>query len=406
MFLSNPAQLHAFCSANRIAYTGQMRWTLLVPGSLVPEALASELARATTVPRLSQLLAQAQLTAQHHAAESASGAAHWSWLARTFGLDSDPPVSAPYAWQALGGSEHDVQQCWIAFCDPVHMVVGHDSVLVTDLADAPLQTGETETLLSIAGEVLRDASLGSAPKAYRGTLQGAGLRIEVRNGQWFLLANASIDLQTAPLDAVLGKPAHERMPRGSDAKAWRNLTNQIQMLWHASAVNGAREQRGASIVNALWVHGGGRWKRLPPISIRQVRLEDKCIDEAVLRGWIMAGGSDVAYNDTVRSQHPPGDTLSVCRILFRPFAFQLWDSWLQQLPLLEEHVERNLAAARACGASSFELVVCGLRQTRTLTIPLHAPWWRRIRVAPGSSKPVLRRWLAEPDAPSEQALRR
>jgi hypothetical protein len=120
----------------------------------------------------------------------------------------------------------------------------------------------------------------------------------------------------------------------------------------------------------------------------------------------VAGGGGLAYNDSDCPKNPQGDTLSVCRILFRPFAFQDWDLWLQRLIQLEEHLDRDLAAARACGASLFELVVCGLRDTHTLTIALHAPWWRRIRVAGRSSAPVLQRWFSEPDALSNQMLRR
>ena len=403
---SNQDKRRVFRDANEIAYTGQMRWTLLVPGALVPEALAAELARAAPTPRLSHLLAQAQLAAQHHAAEADIGAAHWSWLGRTFGLDSDPPVSAPYAWQALGGIQSDVQHCWIAFCDPVHMEVGRDSVVVTDLEDAPLRAEETEELLSLAHDALREATSVPRSKAGTGNLPGAQLRLEVCNGQWFLLANTCIDLQAAPLDAVLGKPAHERMPKGADARSWRHLTNQIQMLWHASAANVGREQRGASIVNALWVHGAGQWKPLRSNSIAQVHTQDHCIDGSVLRGWLHAGEGRLAYNDSHRPENPQGDTLSVCRILFRPFAFQDWDLWLQRLILLEEHLGRELAAARARGASLFELVVCGLREARTLSIALQAPWWRRIRVTRRSSAPVLQRWFAEPDALSSQVLRR
>lgn len=399
------AEDSAFRFANEIAYTQRMKWTLLVPGALVPDALAPDLARAEPAPRLSQLLAQVQGATQHHAAEADIGAAHWSWLARTFGLNSDPPVSAPYAWQALGGTQDDVQQYWIAFCDPVHMAVGRDSVIVTDLADAPLLPEETEGLLSLARDALCEKSEGATPDARTGTFRGVRFRLEVRNEQWFLLADTPIDLQGTTLDSVLGKPAHERMPSGSNARAWRNLTNQIQMLWHTSAINAAREQRGASIANGLWVHGGGQWKPLPPNSITQVRAKDRCIDAAVLRGWLMAG-SGVASEDVTRREKERGDTLSLCRVLFRAFAFQDWESWLLRLSLLEEQLAQDLAAARACGAKRFDLVVCGLREIHTLTIPLHVPWWRRVRIASRWTAPALQRWFAEAQAFGEQAHQR
>ncbi len=394
----------AFRLASEIAYTEQMKWTLLVPGALVPGALAPDLARAAPVSRLTQLLSHAQPTAQHQAAEGGVGAAHWSWLARTFGLNSDPPVSAAYAWQALGGTQAELHHCWIAFCDPVHMALGPDSVTLNDTVGAPLGADETEALLSLAREVLGEVSLGTVPKVCSGTTPAVQLRLEVRGGQWFILADAPIDLQTTLLDAVLGKSAQERLPNGSDARLWRKLTNQIQMLWHASAVNVAREQRGTMVVNALWVHGGGQWRRLPRSTITKVQAPDNCIDAAVLRGWLMAGRDDDVCGENARREEAQGDMLSICRVLFRPFAFQDWESWLTRLTLLEEHLERDLAAARACGATRFELIVCGARQTRTLTIPLQAAWWQRLRVASRSSAPALQRWFAEADVISEQTL--
>ena len=376
-----------------------MKWILLVPGALVPEALAPDLANTAHAARLSELLVGARLVADYRAAEPSVGAPHWSWLALHFGVQSDLPVTAPYAWQALGGSLTEAQRGWIGFCDPVHMAVGRDRVILTDLEDAPLQAEETEVLLSLASDALRVASFDVALQRTADEASYSGLRIQVQGGRWFLLADTSVDLQSVSLDAVLGHSVHEHMPEGADARHWRNLANEIQMLWHTSAVNAAREQRGVQLANALWVHGGGQWTPLPASSITELQVQEQFLDIAVLQGWLLASaGGNPDRNSSTRSRSfGSGDTLSVCRALFRPFAYQDWESWLQRLPLLEERLERELAAARNRGASESELLLCGTQQVRTLALPLHTPWWRWSRSASRASAQALQRWLGEQD---------
>lgn len=373
-----------------------MKWTLVVPGALPPAQLASELACAVQAPRLAQLLAHARLVEDYSSGEGSIGAPHWSWLARALGASSDPPVTAPYAWHALAGAQAAIPRGWVAFCDPVHMAVGHDAVVLTDLGDAPLQPDEAEELFSLANDVLQGASAACGPES-RG-----GLRLEARAGQWFLHADEAMDLQACPLDAVLGQAVHRHMPHGADARRWRKLANEIQMLWHASAVNLAREQRGARLVNALWVHGGGRWQPLPATSITQLVLDEHRADAAVLRGWLLASDSGDASQTLARTgRHPQGDWLAVCRALSVAFATQSWESWLERLNVLEDRLDRDLASAQARDVAQFELVLCGVQQARTLHLPLHRPWWRRLRNGRHASARSLQRWLAEPGTAAE-----
>ncbi|HYA65045.1 MAG TPA: hypothetical protein VEE84_00035, partial [Burkholderiaceae bacterium] len=93
--------------------------------------------------------------------------------------------------------------------------------------------------------------------------------------------------------------------------------------------------------------------------------------------------------------HNTGDTLSVCRALFRAFALQDWQSWLQCLPQLEERLERDMLAAHQRGVGQFELVLCGTQQVRTLSLSSHLPWWRRLRNAAREPAQVLQHCLGE-----------
>ena len=102
--------------------------------------------------------------------------------------------------------------------------------------------------------------------------------------RWFLLSEHDWQIDTRPLAAV--DQSAVEMPGGRDAQLWNRLHNEIQMAWHAHDVNAQRESNGVRTINALWLHGGGRWKPLPPIEFTQVHS-----DAAELQGAAHAAGA-------------------------------------------------------------------------------------------------------------------
>jgi hypothetical protein len=383
-----------------------MKWTLLVPGALVPGSLAAALARAMDAPRLAQALATARQGPAFAPGAACLGAMHWSWLARALALPWDPPVTAPYAWrmtdtehrEALSVPETSVAALngpWIAHADPVHMVLARDHMMVADLADAPLTPAEAQALLALANEVL---------------VRENGARLALRGDKWFLVSEQPWDLHALPLDAVLGRPAQDCMPTGADARRWRVLSNEIQMLWHTAAVNEAREELGQRPVNALWLHGAGRWQALSRIGATMHRTDRRWSAEPVIDGWLQASASPGGQAQGEAALHtaaaPAKSTLSVYADLFVPRAHQSWEAWLARLPALEERLALDLAAARAAGATEFALGLCGRFSVHTAVVPLQAPprglsglgFWRRSAATPPAAE-VLQRWLAEEEAP-------
>ena len=89
-----------------------------------------------------------------------------------------------------------------------------------------------------------------------------GLRLEAPTPErWYLLTEQLPDLVTQPLANVLGRPIAGQMPQGPEARRWARYLNEIQMLFHHSAVNQRREAAGIPTLNGLWLWGGGQ--RLP-----------------------------------------------------------------------------------------------------------------------------------------------
>ena len=406
-----------------------MKWTLLVPGALLPASVAPEMARAIEAPRLARRLASARSVVDpasvslRESTEDAAASAppttpHWAWLARAFGADGTPPVTGPYAWQAGCMAEHsrvdpDAQRVsagkmWVARCDPVHMNLARDHFVVTGLGNAPMHTADAQQLLALANEALR----GTVPPDPAAPESAPALRLAARAGHWFLLAERRLNLRTTDLDCVLGQSVQDRLPTGADAQRWRVLSNEIQMRWHDCPVNRFREEAGQPAVNALWLHGGGYL--LPLRGVPRVRLvaAPGSSEALTVRGWMIAarGGLDDTMDGPLeRSPSRPearpaaalrdGDTLAIHRDLFESFAHQTWETWLDQLIQLQERIEHDLDEAKRRGATDFELVLCGTRQSRTLRLPMHSSWWQRLRGAPRQTAALLQRWLAEAPAP-------
>gem|GEM_PF-1125621 len=346
-------------------YTGPMNWNLLVPGALPPASLAPALVAAMPDSHLAQMLGTARRGPPFEADERAAGAVHWSWLGRAFGVAGDPPVTAPYAWRGADAAPEDAHDgkvdgahggvaaaAWIAHCDPIHMAVSRDHLLVTDLGAAPLTPDEDEALFAAA-----DALVRGQP----------GVRLARRGGAWFLIADAPWNLHMHPLAAVLGRPAQDRMPSGADARRWRTLSNEIQMTWHASAVNEAREERDLRSANALWLHGGGTWAPLPAAHVADIRVDAADPEAATLRGWLGAARAARA------APLAPACIVSLHGGLAGPYAHQAWESWLEALPALEARIQSDLAAAADHGATQFALVLCGHRRAHVALLPLGAP---------------------------------
>ncbi len=250
-----------------------MPLTLLLSGALLPADLppgmAAELVAALRAPVLARWLRRA--TVLSHISTGPQPARD-AWLAEHLcNAPGRPAPLAPYAWRELGGEAPGSATLW--FADPVHVVIGRDSLVVQPLPAAPTDA-EADALIAAASECLGDSDAAV-----------------VRRGvQWFLRTADPWSLRPVPLDAMAGAPfALPAADDPADARRWARLHNAIQMAWHQHSVNSEREARGAPPINALWLHGGGRWAALPALRWARVFSDDPGV-----RGAARAGGAEAA----------------------------------------------------------------------------------------------------------------
>ena len=276
-----------------------MHFTLLVAGALLPGELAGALTTSLNTPTLKARLSRASCV--ERAAPSEMMGAHFDWLANTLFNQGAPAPTAPYAYAHLSGA---TPAGFVWHADPVHMEAARDHLTVSSLGDDPPSVTEATALVATANE------LASSKECQL---------IEVGK-RWFLLTDHDWLIDARPLSAV--NESVVEIPGGRDARVWNRLHNEIQMAWHANDVNAQREAEGRQTVNAIWLHGGGRWKRLPPIGFTQVQS-----DAAELQGAAQAAGAGGAPVSA-----PAADkALVVCDDAWNARQRQDWAAWLRAM---------------------------------------------------------------------------
>lgn len=320
-----------------------MHVTLLVAGALLPAELAVALSAALDAPNLKDRLARAALTKQTARFESSSdGNAHLDWLARRLFSRDAPAPTAPYSYAHLSGAS---SRAFIWHADPVHIEVARDHLIAQSLDAEARMREESIRLMHVANQLASDLSC----------------KFVCAGDRWFLQSEHDWMIDAAPLAAVIEAPV--ALPAGNDAQIWNRLHNEIQMAWHAHAVNQTRETDRLPTINGVWLHGGGRWQSLPPIAYTHVFA-----DEPEWRGAAQAAGAGSAPLDTKVAD----DALLVIDAAWLPKRREDWAGWLGAMTALD----RRLASHHA---DAIDLVFAGntIRTFESRPSDRYRPWRKR-----------------------------
>jgi hypothetical protein len=154
----------------------------------------------------------------------------------------------------------------------------------------PLTAAESATLLEEAKPLFQEEFKGEI--------------IAADPCHWFINPAHFASLATHSVDQAHGRNIDWWLPRDSTevgkARAWRKLQNEIQMLWHISPINEARQASGLPAINSIWISGIGSINDLQ--APNEIRMASHIItDHPVLRG--IAHHLSIPYSGAVTADN-------------------------------------------------------------------------------------------------------
>jgi hypothetical protein len=187
-------------------------------------------------------------------------------------LLGDSVPAAPFA--LLGLQSGAIESNAVLACiQPVHLHATRDHLVLMHPDHIPLTSAESAALLAEAKPLLQDefkAEIIAADPCH-----------------WFIKPAHFASLATHSVDQAHGRNIDWWLPRDTVeagiARAWRKLQNEIQMLWHISPVNEARQASGLPAINSIWISGIGSIDDLQ--APNEIRAASRIItDHPVLKG--------------------------------------------------------------------------------------------------------------------------
>ena len=329
--------------------------TLVVPGLLGPFPNAiGDFQAVPHVPGLLGLLNNAR-------AVPSSDEGLETWLCKRFGLQQ--PVSGDWPMAPLEAALElgDAGPYYWLRADPVHL------------------RADRSRLVLFGPEVLaiRQEEADALAESFNALYQPDGLQLYTPTpNRWYLRLAHAPRLSTTPLPDVIGRDIDRHLPRGEDAAPWHARLNEIQMLFHAHALNERRAEQGMTTINSLWLWGGGRM----PASL-QAQDAWVCSDDPLARALAQAAKVPLLDSDGDLEHWLPAAleeghglvVLSGCRQAQQYGDRQEWGERLQEL---ERQWWAPLQAMRAQG----RLQRLMLQAPPGAAYHIGAPrWWERLR---------------------------
>jgi len=233
---------------------------ILAPGLLgpVPEAVSDVLGEVGELAALRRLLGRGRAVALSPGTPD-------QLVGHLLGA-ADPGVAGPLAAGVMSGQRSGYWSV-AAGC---HLIADRDRLM--------LQAGPAERMTVEEAE--------SIAASFNAMFAGEGWRLHASEGELILNSHAPLPAGLASLSEVSGGYLDDYLPAGDEARPWRRMLNELQMMLFEHPVNEAREQHGQPPVNGLWFWGcGSAIDSLP-------RLIDRVSGEpVVLRGMASLMGA-------------------------------------------------------------------------------------------------------------------
>lgn len=300
--------------------------TLVIPFSIPDADQLPFLMEGKAMPLLKQIIRR--IGEYHAVAESdifSPDIAYERWLAQQLGLTRLP--QAPLLLACAGDIEAQQSGLGWAALQPVHLHTALDHLILTAPEKLNLSTEESQALFEVAQPILAELSS----------------RVLVPTPTYWYIGDEQVnDVAWCSPNRAVGRDINMWMPYGNKGKRWRQLHNEIQMLWHDHPVNQARLTRGALPVNALWLFGTGTLPALPlAFPFDYIFADDPLLSGIGKLAHTPTGklpdNYEQAYTYLSQSEHNSLNmqTLVWLDALIAPALQQDWSAWLSIFSDLE-----------------------------------------------------------------------
>lgn len=287
------------------------------------------------------------------------------WLCQAFGLDQEELPLA--ALRLLGEDGEPGADVWLC-ADPVHLRFSRNT-LVIDAAAPDLDTAETAQLIATLNE----------------TLAGYGLFSATHPQRWYLRTRRPARIHTHSIAMVAGRTLEPFLPQGEDARDWRHLINETQVLLHNHPVNRTREEAARPTANSLWLWGAGALPTGARAPASRLYARDLLVRGLAKLTGIPAEPLPERYEGAVL----PG--LTFLDTLAMPSQALDAGAWRAELIRLETHwFAPLLTALKTRRLDALRLTALGDEASLDLTVRAGDIWkfWRRPATLPRLAEPA------------------
>ena len=336
-----------------------MHITLFVPELLWPEPEERGTQDSAACPALLALIAHTAVGRRPRRSLDAT-------IGDTLGFSARPAFAD---WRRRGESAPaDDDGPWLC-CDPVHLALHQDRLVLADAARLAIGEDEAHALTGALNAEFGALGRFSAATPSRWYLAGA--------------ADSSVFAQTPPLSEVAGRSVGMLLSSDALPQTWRRASNAIQMLLHAHPVNRRREDEGRMTINALWFWGGAPTTPSSPATAAAPRFDRLWADDPLTLGAARTAGIAAApLPETAAGMlAPTGKSHAiVLDALADPVRYEDESAYRLQLEGLERNWFAPLSAALADGRIS-TLTLCAPTVYGTIELTARKSdrlkFWRR-----------------------------
>lgn len=333
---------------------------LLVPGLLGPFAASVDPLSAPRLQPLETLLARGRW---HPCSGQTLTEAAIHLFAASGAAGEDLPVAALCR---LSDGLADRELDWVCAA-PVFLHADQHRVLLSDLPSRALSVEQAQRFADRLSAHFDD--------------QGWEFEVAAPH-RWYLGRRGAPSLDSAPLEAVIGRNIDLFLPGGRQGAQWRAMLNEIQMVLHscctAPFADGPENDIG---VNGLWLWGGGALPAPP----KRPTFAHVASADPLLRGLALWGGASVGEPGSSLGElvaaTSGGAVLGVVDGPARPVLDVDPTRWGEALESLEQSLWRPLVSALLSGELEVvSLYPCNGRMIEVRRGDLYRVWKRRRRI--------------------------